>query len=109
VKFIFCCILCVGAVHRSAVSGRCVLLFFWGVMLNFSEDIGYVTRHGNVTCPDSAIPFQGHARVNLSFPVSCELIAAQEGVSEVICVVLAHILDCKIIHYEGESYWSCFI
>jgi hypothetical protein len=26
-----------------------------------------------------------------------------------ISVLLAHILDCKIVHYEGESDWPCFV
>jgi hypothetical protein len=64
-------------------------------MLKLAEDIGYLTRHGNVTCPVFVIPFQTHARVHFSLPISCELIADQEGVSKVICMLISHILDCK--------------
>jgi hypothetical protein len=49
--FILCCILSFGTVYMLAVSRRCVLWMLWRVMLELAEDIGYVTRYGNVTCP----------------------------------------------------------
>jgi hypothetical protein len=94
------CILGFGDVNRRDILGRCVFWLFQGVMLKLAEDMGYVTRQGNVTCPVFVIPFKRHTRVYLFLPVSCELIAVQEGVSEVICMVLAHAFDCEIIYYE---------
>jgi hypothetical protein len=75
-----CCILGFGAINRRDISGRCVLWLLWSVMLKLSEYIDYVTRNGNVTCSVFVIPLQRHARVYFSLPISCELIAAQEGV-----------------------------
>jgi hypothetical protein len=77
--FILRCILDFGAVNRRDISGRCVLWIIWSVMLKLAEDIGYVTRHGNVTFSVFVIPFKRHARVYFSFPISFELIVAQEG------------------------------
>jgi hypothetical protein len=74
------CILDFGAVNRCDVSGRCVLLLLWSVMLELADDIGYVTRHENITHSVFVIPFQRHARVYFYFPLSCEFIAAQEDV-----------------------------
>jgi hypothetical protein len=71
-------------------------------MLKLAEAISYVTRHGNFTCPVFVIPFQIHDRVYFYLSISCDFIAAQEGVPEMICMLLAYVFDCKIIHDEGE-------
>jgi hypothetical protein len=78
--FIVRCILGFGAVNRRDVSGRCVLLLLWSVMLKLAEDIGYLTKHGNVTCSDFLIPFEIHAIVYFPLPISCDFIAAQEEI-----------------------------
>jgi hypothetical protein len=31
------------------------------------------------------------------------------SISEMISVLLSHIFDCKIVHYEGESDCPCFV
>jgi hypothetical protein len=48
--FFLCCILSFGTIYRHDVYGRCVLWMLWRVMLKLDEDVGYVIRHGNITC-----------------------------------------------------------
>jgi hypothetical protein len=52
------------------------------------------------------IPFQSDAGVYFSGPVCCQIVSFQQSVSEMLSVLLAHVLDCKIVHDKCERYRS---
>jgi hypothetical protein len=71
-------------------------------MLKLAEKVLNVSRHGNVACSFFIIPFKHHAVLYRRRSVSCEFIRSQKSVPEMLCMLLAYVFNCEIVHNERE-------
>ena len=59
--------------------------------------------------PVLVVPVEGDIAVEFSIPVDFKVIVISECCNEMLCIVMAHVFDAKVIHCEGELYWSCYV
>ena len=53
------------------------------------------------------VPFQGEAKVEVSFPIDFDGAAVFESLDEVVCIFFVDVFHAKIVDYEREGNWVC--
>ena len=84
-----------------------VLGSFGGKMLEAVQCGFYIAWHGHFTGAFVVIPVAGYAAVKGCFPVNGDgFIVSSQKVEKVVYVVLAHILNSKVVDDEAKQDWS---
>ena len=80
-----------------------MLGFEWQFVLELFEGFGDIPRHGEMYLVLCIAPVKVYANVLVTSPIGGEGVVRFDHSLEVYCVLLADILDSKIIHHKGES------
>ena len=78
-------------------------------VLELLECSVFVAQHGKVNFVVVVVPIKVDANVPVSYPIVAERVVGFEHSLEMHGMFTSDILDPKIIHNEGEPYWSPFM
>ena len=71
-------------------------------MLEFVKGSGEVAWHGQVNGSMDVVPFECDSTVEFSSPIFSDAVVLSDAVAEMISVLLADVLDSKIVDHQGK-------
>ena len=102
-RFIFvCCILGFGSIQWLDVGIRLIMWSSWTGVVETIEVMSYVGKYGEVYLTIRVFPVDVHSKVLWYGPVVWNGVVLTDDGHEVVAMLLAYILDAKIVHAEGK-------
>jgi hypothetical protein len=92
-----------GAVGRLIPFVGCIFTAGWRVVSELMKSCSNIVRHRKVNILLGVVPFYGEATIKFTFPVGGDFVKILKGFDEVVGIVLANVLDAKVVGNEAEG------